>query len=57
MAGEMAARTLNTLHNLSFYLDTMRRIRDAIAFQSFATFRQEFLRLGRNEASGLPYDP
>jgi queuine tRNA-ribosyltransferase len=57
LAGEMAARTLNTLHNLSFYLDTMRRIRDAIAFQSFATFRQEFLRLGRNEASGLPYDP
>jgi queuine tRNA-ribosyltransferase len=57
LAGEMAARTLNTLHNLSFYLDTMRRIRDAIAFQSFTTFRQEFLRLGRNEASGLPYDP
>jgi queuine tRNA-ribosyltransferase len=45
LAGEMAARTLNTLHNLSFYLDTMRRIRDAIAFGSFATFRQEFLRL------------
>ncbi|HEX5111049.1 MAG TPA: tRNA guanosine(34) transglycosylase Tgt [Vicinamibacterales bacterium] len=44
MAGEMAARTLNTLHNLSFYLDTMRRIRDAIAFRSFETFRQEFLR-------------
>jgi queuine tRNA-ribosyltransferase len=45
LAGEMAARTLNTLHNLSFYLDTMRRIRDAIAFRSFVTFRQEFLRL------------
>ena len=44
MAGEMAARTLNTLHNLSFYLDTMKRIRDAIAFRSFETFRQEFLR-------------
>ena len=44
IAGEMAARTLNTLHNLSFYLDTMKRIRDAIAFRSFETFRQEFLR-------------
>ena len=45
MAGEMAARTLNTLHNLSFYLDTMRRIRDAISLRAFETFRQEFLRL------------
>jgi queuine tRNA-ribosyltransferase len=44
MAGEMAAGALNTLHNLSFYLDTMRRIRDAIAFRSFDRFRQEFLR-------------
>ena len=47
MAGEMAARTLNTLHNLTFYLDTMQRIRDAIAFRTFETFRQEFLRLRR----------
>jgi queuine tRNA-ribosyltransferase len=44
MAGEMSAGALNTLHNLSFYLDTMRRIRDAIAFRTFDTFRQEFLR-------------
>ena len=45
MAGEMSARALNTLHNLSFYLDTMRGIREAIAFRSFESFRQEFLRL------------
>ena len=45
MAGEASARTLNTLHNLTFYLDTMLRIRDAIAFRTFETFRQEFLRL------------
>ena len=32
MAGEMAGATLNTLHNLYFYLDTMRAIRDAIEF-------------------------
>jgi queuine tRNA-ribosyltransferase len=44
MAGEMSAGTLNTLHNLRFYLDTMRRIRDAIVFRTFDTFRQEFLR-------------
>jgi queuine tRNA-ribosyltransferase len=44
MAGEMTAGALNTLHNLSFYLDTMRRIRDAIAFRSFNSFRQEFVR-------------
>jgi queuine tRNA-ribosyltransferase len=40
---EMTSATLNTLHNLSFYLDTMRRIREAIEFGSFETFRQEFL--------------
>ena len=44
MAGEMSAGTLNTLHNLSFYLDTLRRIRDAIMFRTFDNFRQEFLR-------------
>jgi queuine tRNA-ribosyltransferase len=44
MAGEMTASTLNTLHNLTFYLDTMRRIREAIAFRTFETFRQEFAR-------------
>jgi queuine tRNA-ribosyltransferase len=43
MAGEMTAAALNTLHNLTFYLDTMRRIRDAIAFRTFDKFRQEFL--------------
>ena len=44
MAGEMTAGALNTLHNLTFYLDTMRSIRDAIAFRTFDRFRQEFLR-------------
>jgi queuine tRNA-ribosyltransferase len=42
MAGEMTGGTLNTLHNLSFYLDTMRRIREAIAFGRFEDFRQSF---------------
>jgi queuine tRNA-ribosyltransferase len=44
LAGEMAGGALNTLHNLTFYLDTMRRIREAIRFETFDTFRQEFLR-------------
>jgi queuine tRNA-ribosyltransferase len=39
LAGEMTAATLNTLHNLHFYLDTMRRIREAIAFRRFESFR------------------
>jgi queuine tRNA-ribosyltransferase len=42
VAGEMTSATLNTLHNLSFYLDTMRRIREAISFGRFEEFRQEF---------------
>jgi queuine tRNA-ribosyltransferase len=42
MAGEMNAATLNTLHNLNFYLDTMRRIRDAIVFGRFESFRLAF---------------
>ena len=41
-AGEMTGGTLNTLHNLSFYLDTMSRIREAISFGRFEEFRQGF---------------
>jgi queuine tRNA-ribosyltransferase len=44
MAGEMTSGTLNTLHNLTFYLDTMRRIRQAIAFGTFEELRQDFHR-------------
>jgi queuine tRNA-ribosyltransferase len=44
MAGEMTAGALNTLHNLSFYLDTMQRIREAITLRTFDRFRQEFHR-------------
>jgi tRNA-guanine family transglycosylase len=44
MSGEVAALALNTLHNLTFYLDTMGRIRDAIAFRTFDSFRRDFLR-------------
>jgi queuine tRNA-ribosyltransferase len=52
MAGEMTAAALNTLHNLTFYLDLMRSIREAIAFRTFEHFRQEFLR----SVTPLPHD-
>jgi queuine tRNA-ribosyltransferase len=42
VAGEITAATLNTVHNLYFYLDTMRRIREAIVFGSFEKLRREF---------------
>lgn len=42
LAGEINSSTLNTLHNLNFYLDTLRRIRDAIAFGRFESFRLAF---------------
>lgn len=44
LAGEMTSGTLNTLHNLQFYLDTFSRIREAIVFCSFEKFRLELLR-------------
>ena len=43
ISGEMSASTLNTVHNLHFYLDTMRRIRKAIEFGTFADFGRTFL--------------
>ena len=42
VAREMTGAVLNTLHNLHFYLDTMRRIRDAIQSGGFERFRQAF---------------
>ncbi len=37
-SNELLAQTLNTVHNLAYYLDTMRRVRQAIMFGEFATF-------------------
>ena len=42
VTGELNAATLNTLHNLNFYLDTLRGIREAIAFGRFENFRLVF---------------
>jgi queuine tRNA-ribosyltransferase len=43
VSGEMTASTLNTLHNLHFYLDTMREIGKAIEFGIFDEFKRTFL--------------
>ena len=42
LAGEMLASILLTHHNLAFFLDTMRRVRQAIRSGQFAKFRREF---------------
>lgn len=42
LAGEMLARILLTHHNLAFFLDTMRHVRQAIRSGQFAKFRREF---------------
>jgi queuine tRNA-ribosyltransferase len=41
--GEIAASVYNTIHNLWFYLDLMGKVRQAIASNSFASFRETFL--------------
>jgi queuine tRNA-ribosyltransferase len=40
--GEITGATLMTVHNLYYYLDLMRSIRDAICFGSFEKLRLEF---------------
>jgi queuine tRNA-ribosyltransferase len=49
----MNAATLNTLHNLHFYLDTLRRIKEAITLGRFENFRLAFhQRVSRLESEG-----
>ncbi len=50
MSGEIAASVYNTIHNVSFYLDLMRAIRQAIASNSFKGFREGFLSRFANES-------
>ncbi len=37
-SNELLAQVLNTIHNLAYYLDTMRRVRQAILLGEFASF-------------------
>lgn len=49
MAGEMLASMLLTHHNLAFFLDTMRGVRQSIRSGDFPKYRREFTeRLGAN---------
>jgi len=49
MTGEMLASILLTHHNLAFFLDTMRGVRQSIRSGDFPKFRREFTeRLGAN---------
>jgi len=43
MAKEILAMTLNTVHNLRFYLRLMESIREAISEGTFGAFRRDFL--------------
>ncbi len=42
IAGEMLASILLTHHNLAFFLDTMRGVRQSIRSGDFMKFRREF---------------
>jgi len=43
VSGEIAGLVYNTVHNVWFYLDLMRKVRQSIASNSFAAFRGAFL--------------
>jgi queuine tRNA-ribosyltransferase len=43
MSGEILGSVLNSLHNVSFYLDMMYRVRQSIVLGTFSKFRDSFL--------------
>jgi queuine tRNA-ribosyltransferase len=54
LAREITAATLMTLHNLAYYLDTLRLVRQSILLGRFEEFRKETLRsLAVSAAEGL----
>ena len=54
LAGEMSAATLMTVHNLFFYLDTLRAVRQSILLGRFEEFRGEMLRALGSEGCWAP---
>jgi queuine tRNA-ribosyltransferase len=53
-AGEMLAPVLISHHNLAFFLDTMRKVRQSIKFGNFGQFRKDFLsKLQENGTAGV----
>ena len=52
--GEMLAAMLISHHNLAFFLDTMRKVRDAIKLGDFSRFKKEFLeKIGENDRAAV----
>jgi len=43
MSGEILASILSTVHNISFYLDMMKRIRQAISLDAFTEFLSSYI--------------
>jgi queuine tRNA-ribosyltransferase len=52
LAREINAATLNTLHNLNFYLDTLLGIRESIAFGRFESFKLALHRCLSRQSDG-----
>ena len=52
MNGEIAASVYNTIHNVAYYLDLMRAIRQSVASNSFTAFRESFLSRPASETAG-----
>jgi queuine tRNA-ribosyltransferase len=52
-AGEILASQLNTFHNLYYYLDLMRQMREAIQGNCFNEFRRDFY---RNQSHNQPLE-
>ena len=53
-AGEMTASIMISHHNVAFFLDTMRKAREAIKETRFQAFRSEFTyKLKQNDTSGV----
>jgi queuine tRNA-ribosyltransferase len=50
---EMLASRLNTIHNLWYFSDLMRRMREAIAGDRFAAFRESFYRQQLQEEDAI----
>jgi queuine tRNA-ribosyltransferase len=43
-ANEILGSQLNTIHNLSYYLQLMEEVRESLAKDRFSTYREEFHR-------------
>ncbi len=54
LAREMTAATLMTVHNLFFYLDTLRNVRQSILLGRFEEYREEMLRAPSPPTSPRP---